>query len=451
MKKACRSALDFFTALDPTDYLGQVATLRHCDGPPRTGRDTSSRTSNMLAKFYHWHTDRHTSHGRNKRKAWSLRGLTETLCHGNTFISTQSPLSGQTQDRKPSLGPLFADLEAGTASVGGGSAGLGPSFSSASRSINNFSRNQISEMKINTFCEEYQLGDDIRKLFSKNGFDKIKSLLVVNEDQLKVLEFKAGHIAELRWAIKKMLLERFPEIPMANTNKEYTPSIWGGTGGAGGDGLCRGGPGGTGQPPQIAIEDVFRFSEIRGGTGGSGGASGVMLGSVRKPQPTSTWRRDPVLSGGTGGAGGYGVKFGGPGGFGVAPQIATENVAHFRTITGGFGGAGGASANEGGSGGTGEGPKFARLLLPIDIDDETRRWVPHTKLEELKVFGLEQALLDLLKHQGFQTVGGLFEAQETDLPRPPFKLGHLAALKVALRKFAALRTSDPSRIKDSRQ
>ncbi|KAF8187075.1 hypothetical protein K438DRAFT_1765211 [Mycena galopus ATCC 62051] len=268
------------------------------------------------------------------------------------------------------------------------------------------------------FGEAYNLGEEIKQLLHQHGLNTIESLLRENGLTLRRLGFKVGHIAELSWALEKALLER--RRPIATTrNKDYTPSIQGGTGGSGGDGLRRGGRGGIGQPPEIAIEDVFRFSEIRGGTGGSGGETGVRSSSVEKNQRTATLST-PALSGGTGGDGGYGAQFGGLGGCGEAAQIAAEDVAHFRTITGGFGGAGGGSGNEGGYGGTGEGPKFARSLS-IDIADETRLRVPDTTIEELKDFGIHERLCKLLKAQGFRTVGGLFEAVD-ELSREPLTL-----------------------------
>lgn len=87
---------------------------------------------------------------------------------------------------------------------------------------------------------------------------------------------------------------------------------------------------------------------------------------------------------------------------------------------------------EGGFGGTGEGPKCSSLLVPID--DETRRQVKHTKLEDVIV---NPEFCRLLKDQGFETVGGLFEAYDSDLPSPPFKLGYVAGLKATLKKVAA--------------
>ncbi|KAF7351211.1 hypothetical protein MSAN_01552200 [Mycena sanguinolenta] len=272
----------------------------------------------------------------------------------------------------------------------------------------------------NDFCEKYHLGDEIRHLLQQHGVKTLQSLLDVGDLPLDEMGFKIGHIAELKWALNKSVLDASPTAKLV-TNPSYTPSISGGTGGSGGDSLRRGG------------------CVISGGIGGTGGASGIMPGSGRNTQGTSNSRATeripdagPALSGGRGGAGGYGGQVGGSGGFGEAAQITAEDVAYFGTITGGFGGAGGESPYQGGSGGTGQGPRLTRLLF--SIDDETRRRLPYTKLEDL---GIKPDLCRLLVDLGFQSAGGLFEAHETDFPPPQFKIGHIAGLKVVLRKFAA--------------
>ncbi|KAJ7837558.1 hypothetical protein B0H14DRAFT_1098119 [Mycena olivaceomarginata] len=93
---------------------------------------------------------------------------------------------------------------------------------------------------------------------------------------------KIGHIAELKWAMKKMLLEEYPDIELTYTKGSTRLRFTEGQEGAGGDGP-RGGAGGTGMAPQIGIEYLHRFSEIRGGTGGAGGA-----GVVEKPNVVAT-------------------------------------------------------------------------------------------------------------------------------------------------------------------
>ncbi|KAF7360337.1 hypothetical protein MVEN_00763200 [Mycena venus] len=295
------------------------------------------------------------------------------------------------------------------------------------------------------FCEEYHLGDEIRELLESHGFDIADSLLDTGDTALEELGFKVGHIAELNWALKKMMLRRFPTMSLTvNTQGKYKPVISGGTGGAGGDSRSRPGRGGIGMAPRFSIEDVGLFSVISGGTGGAGGANGVMQPSVVEESPETKSQSKSAtreaekdlgseLAGGTGGPGGHGHQLGGLGGVGEAAQMAAEHVPIFRAITGGFGGAGGTSPIQGGSGGTGEGSEFSHLLFPID--DETRRRVPYTKLED---FSIKADLCQFLKDGGFQTVGGLFEAYDKDLELlPHFKAGYVATLRWTLRKFAA--------------
>ncbi|KAF8187049.1 hypothetical protein K438DRAFT_1835550 [Mycena galopus ATCC 62051] len=326
-----------------------------------------------------------------------------------------------------------------SASLGGvGGTGLGPSFSSAPLSIDLSSRNQIPQLETDKFCEEYHLGDDMRKLFDEYGFDTINSLFVVNEAQLKELGFKVGHIAELRWAVKKMLL--VSRIPIANTAGKHRPILYGGQGGAGGDSRQKGGRGGIGKAEFVLEnEDAWRFSVISGGIGGAGGAGGVVTSFVEHRETVQmapnglggTAPGGPLFQGGRGGSGGWGHDLGAAGGLGGALQISITDVAFFSKITGGIGGAGGASEVKGGRGGTGEGPAFSKLLAPLD--DETRLRVPYTSLEN---FDIRTERRQLLQEHGFQSVGGLFEASDTDLP-PSFKWRHVAELKVALDRFAA--------------
>ncbi|KAF8187040.1 hypothetical protein K438DRAFT_1835518 [Mycena galopus ATCC 62051] len=335
--------------------------------------------------------------------------------------------------------PLSGEIQhTGEAGVGG--TGLGPSFSSAPVSIDPSSRNQIPQLETDKFCEEYHLGDDMRKLFDEHGFDTINSLFVVNESQLKELGFKVGHIAELRWAVKKMLL--VSGIPIANTAGEHTPILYGGQGGAGGDSRQKAGHGGIGKAPVVGTEDVWRFSVIGGGIGGTGGdlvtsfvehreTVQMALNGLAPDGLGGTAPGGPLLQGGQGGSGGRSHDLGAAGGLGEAPQISITDVAFFWKITGGIGGAGGASEVEGGGGGTGEGSAFPKILAPLD--DETRRRVPYTSLEN---FDIKAERRQVLQEYGFQSVGGLFEASDTDLP-PSFKLGHVAGLKVALDRFAA--------------
>ncbi|KAJ7809176.1 hypothetical protein B0H14DRAFT_2867494 [Mycena olivaceomarginata] len=129
----------------------------------------------------------------------------------------------------------------------------------------------------------------------------------------------------------------------------------------------------------------------------------------------------PEFVGGTGGKGGYGGHTGGEGGLGEAAQLAIENVGLFRRIQGGIGGEGGSGNVKGGPGGTGQGPRISHPLLAIDGNEYT----------------LGGNLQKLLQDQGFETVGGLLEANDTAFENAGFKFGHIAELKRALNDFVS--------------
>ncbi|KAF8187250.1 hypothetical protein K438DRAFT_1834862 [Mycena galopus ATCC 62051] len=264
--------------------------------------------------------------------------------------------------------------------------------------------------------------------------------------------------------MKKMLLLEYPDIKLTYTKGEYAPEIYGGTGGAGGDALERGGHGGTGKAPQIGVEDRHRFSVIRGGTGGAGGTGGVenpnvvatelntdptpqrivsidgMIGTSEPPEVVAAGVNtgpapQRILLGGLGGVGGQGVVIGGPGGVGAATKIPVLYVALFGKIAGGIGGAGGYAEKQGGHGGVGEANIFPSLIF--FINEKTRRqMLPQTPLP-LGELEIDKEFREQLEKHGFRTAGGLFEAYEQDLQPPDFKQEDITSLRVVLRKVAA--------------
>ncbi|KAJ7900377.1 hypothetical protein B0H14DRAFT_2556512 [Mycena olivaceomarginata] len=329
--------------------------------------------------------------------------------------------------------------------------------------INDTAKIQLRWLDTTTFCQKYGLDDEICQRLIGEKYHRINSLFEEDETQLKELHLEVGHIAELKWAMKKMLLEEYPDIELTYTKGEYAPQISGGTGGAGGGGRERGGAGGTGMAPQIGVEYLHRFSEIRGGTGGLGGA-----GSVEKPNVVATGvNTDPtpqrivnidgmigtseppevvaagvntgpapqrILIGGQGEAGGPGVA-GGTGGVGGATKIPVSYVPFFSKIVGGTGGAGGYGVKQGGAGGVGEANIFPSFFF--FINEKTRRqMLPQTPLP-LGELEIDKELRELLEKHGFRTAGGLFEAYEQDLRPPDFKRGDITLLKAVLRKLAA--------------
>ncbi|KAK7039476.1 hypothetical protein R3P38DRAFT_3181202 [Favolaschia claudopus] len=289
------------------------------------------------------------------------------------------------------------------------------------------------------FCEKYNLSKEIRELLVRYNIQAADTLLDADHRSLRELGFKLGHIAELNWALTKMLMDqrRLPPHVAADATSEFKPIVYGGTGGAGGSSRTRPGGGGTGHGAQISLSDVSRFSVISGGIGGAGGdlddSSEEYAAHKARKQSQVKARPPPgrTLSGGTGGAGGPGHQAGGSGGSGEAAQMAAEDVGFFNIIRGGTGGAGGHSDLQGGLGGGGEGSKFEPRLIH-SIDDETRRRLPETNLEDLDI---DDNLRELLEGEGFRTVGALFELYHSDLPPPRFKRGHPGVLKAALDRF----------------
>ncbi|KAJ7897131.1 hypothetical protein B0H14DRAFT_2557788 [Mycena olivaceomarginata] len=298
--------------------------------------------------------------------------------------------------------------------------------------IDDTAKTLLKPLDTTAFCQKYHLGDEICKLLTNEGYETVNALFEENENEWENLQLKTGHIAELKWAMKKMLLLEYPEIELVDKNGEYAPEIYGWTGGHG-----------TAKAPQIALEDVFRFRRIGGGIGGAGGANGVkkpnvvaigvntnptpqriVIGTSEPPEVVvageATPKTRPNVIGGRGGAGGPGVALGGTGGVGGAAKVPILYVAFFKRISGGIGGAGGYAVKQGGDGGDGEANIFSNLIY--SIDKETRRRMPHMPLEELEI---SANLRGRLKNHGFRTVGGLFEAYEQDLQPPDFKRGHI--------------------------
>ncbi|KAK6969601.1 hypothetical protein R3P38DRAFT_3242970 [Favolaschia claudopus] len=279
------------------------------------------------------------------------------------------------------------------------------------------------------FCARYDLGEEVKRLLVQYKIEAADALLIDDVRERLGADLKTGHLSEVNWALRKMLMDQVKRS--SRVAQKHKPTVSGGTGGAGGNSSTRPGTGGTGYGPVISIEDLHRFSVISGGTGGAGGND--LDPRKESYQDTELRRRAncDLLSGGTGGNGGYGEQVGGKGGFGTAADIAIEDSRYFSSITGGIRGAGGHSDLQGGWGGAGEEPNFNRRLLHA-IDDDGRRQLPEATLEDL---GLKEDLLQLLKDEGFRTVGALFELYNTDLPISRFKRGHPIALMAAVNRF----------------
>ncbi|KAJ7450022.1 hypothetical protein B0H11DRAFT_324366 [Mycena galericulata] len=341
---------------------------------------------------------------------------------------------GQSQRHEAELGGIG----------GGGGKGEGLKFSKPLVFLDDASKASFPDMTRAHFCAKFKLGEEIRRLLEKNGFDEADGLLYVDESALKDAGFQVGHIAELKWALKKIALESLSRIEAPKREGARRVDIAGGEGGAGGFGGQKGGGGGLGEAPQFDLRFVHRFRVIDGGVGGTGGAGGGADGRGVNFVANNTYQAEtdnatmnesnvgpgPLLRGGRGGVGGFGTTAGGVGGLGEAAELAIPQVDVFGKIVGGFGGAGGEGEKQGGDGGIGQGNKFAQLLLPIDED--TRRWIP---TKTLKDFDIKEKHLKLLHKLGFQTVGGLFETSKTDLEH--FTLGDISQLTAALNRLVS--------------
>ncbi|KAF7343627.1 hypothetical protein MSAN_01983300 [Mycena sanguinolenta] len=308
------------------------------------------------------------------------------------------------------------------------------------RWIDNSSEIMPPQLDTVMFCKKYRLNNDIRDLLMNRGCHSIDSLFAASQGGV---DFSSGKAAELRWALRRMLLGKvFSDLERAQ--KRLSPQVsstgegpvlfclYGGSGGRGGTGDKKGGSGGVGgsasYPGCVLVWSIFRSSgsldalqggkhdiivhDIRGGIGGNGSHDGID-GAVGKPSLSTRF-----------------IPHGN--------EIGTSNQACVLTgyeFHGGTGGEGGKGYDTGGDGGTGEAPTLSTLIVPLD--DEIRLRVPYRKL---KVLGFSSRLCQLLEEQGFETVGGLLEAFDIDFRKPHFKLGHIFTVKAALKDFIAVVT-----------
>ncbi|KAJ7456822.1 hypothetical protein B0H11DRAFT_1925635 [Mycena galericulata] len=339
---------------------------------------------------------------------------------------------------------------------GRGGTGEGPRIPQRLISIKSGSEDKIPElnMEIEDFSKKYCLGTSLSDLLKNKGFEMPCALLEVNDTDLSRAGFKVGHIAELRWALKKMAGKEVQKIQVGTTQ------LYGGIGGRGGQGRKAGGIGGFGEAPVVPQGLIHWFRQIWGGIGGEGGTDGTggetqasggtsqaftrthnarkedtLLNRIRNMLPyffgkasesnsERTW-----LFGGTGGKGGRGTHSGGEGGLGEAPKIGIESISLFSRIFGGIGGLGGFGDLFGGQGGRGQGSTFHELLVCVDENARSAKPTPLAK------FHIGDSLRQRLYDQGFVTVGGLFEVTGNDLREVGFEIGDISTLKVQLKAF----------------
>jgi hypothetical protein len=122
---------------------------------------------------------------------------------------------------------LLTDLEIVTADGGAGGDGAGLVVPVPVVHIDDNAKIQLRWLDTTTFCEKYGLGDEICQRLIGEKYHRINSLFEEDETQLKELHLEVGHIAELKWAMKKMLLEEYPDIELTYTKGEYAPQIYG--------------------------------------------------------------------------------------------------------------------------------------------------------------------------------------------------------------------------------
>ncbi|KAJ6569184.1 hypothetical protein B0H19DRAFT_1256843 [Mycena capillaripes] len=143
-------------------------------------------------------------------------------------------------------------------------------------------------------------------------------------------------------------------------------------------------------------------------------------------KPTTDPR--PTIRGGIGGGGGRGGKNGGHGASGEAAQMRLEHVKNFSDITGGHGGKGGEGVNgNGGDGGVGGGNDFGG---PPIVEGTPAK--PESKVLTL---GLSTVIKTLLEEEGYETVGGLFQATHADLTQARLKRGQINEVKHVLNQL----------------
>ncbi|KAK6987500.1 hypothetical protein R3P38DRAFT_3101480 [Favolaschia claudopus] len=205
------------------------------------------------------------------------------------------------------------------------------------------------KLTTNLFCKGYGLQDNIRRHLEEEGLSPVNSLFQLQDAQLLEWGFLTGEIAEIKWALKKMLQKEHPKVriiaPVIRAAK-----IQGGIGGPGGDGWTKGGKGGVGKGPDIDSDLLLLLREkggaISGGIGGAGGAGRVRgtngegiegsAGEGSRAVVVHVVQGGAHISGGIGGKGGRGHEdtVGGKGGAGLGPIIPTLLVGLFSQIKG---------------------------------------------------------------------------------------------------------------------
>jgi hypothetical protein len=141
----------------------------------------------------------------------------------DTAFKHQEPSPAATRNGMPASKP-----ERKARGIGGqGGVGQGLQFGKPLASIADDARANVEDLRMYTtdFCREYCLGVEIDKKLDDAGFSRAGDLLEVSDVILKKAGFKIGHIAELTWAMKKLVGIEYKEP--STIMPENLPDLYG--------------------------------------------------------------------------------------------------------------------------------------------------------------------------------------------------------------------------------
>ncbi|KAJ6511830.1 hypothetical protein DFH09DRAFT_1100127 [Mycena vulgaris] len=96
---------------------------------------------------------------------------------------------------------------------GAGGIGQGQKFGARLVSVSGKVGNVLA-LTVSDFCREYHLSDKIRNLLDEQGFETAGALLEVSDISLLQDGFKPGQVAELKRALKELLVKNGVSIPV---------------------------------------------------------------------------------------------------------------------------------------------------------------------------------------------------------------------------------------------
>ncbi|KAF8139408.1 hypothetical protein K438DRAFT_2030574 [Mycena galopus ATCC 62051] len=253
---------------------------------------------------------------------------------------------------------------------------------------------RVDAVEIAAFCERYKLGDDICQVFVAKALDPLDCLFEFNDDELKNGNhyFADTYIAALRLAVRKASSDTDSTVRVITPTEENETCANGGRGDRSADGVYHG-AGAGGASDTLGIRG---FNGTGGISGGGGQGESGEHGSVDEAPQT------PALY--------------------VALFTRLQIGRPYLCLSVGQGGRGGKGT--GGRGKDGECQEIACLLF--SYHEEPGRPRSFTMLTPSDVpANLRQLVMD----EEFQFVGGLFEADDTEM----------RSQSAALKKFVARR------------